>query len=80
MFIQLKYTGPKLANPRRSAAQRARRQRELAATIEGLLRPQGCQIVRSQAQTLRRRVEEGEKRQEGDCGWHFVDGTESFEY
>ncbi|KAJ6483675.1 hypothetical protein DFH09DRAFT_1106772 [Mycena vulgaris] len=62
--------GPKLLNPRRSAAQRGRRQRELAEQIEGLLQTKGPVNFRSQAQTLRRRVEQAEQRLEFDavCG------------
>ncbi|KAJ7228115.1 hypothetical protein B0H12DRAFT_1148055 [Mycena haematopus] len=67
------HPGPNPVDPCRSAAQRARRQRELAATIEGLL-PAGTHQectdknfpASSRAQKLRRRVEEGEKRLEAD--------------
>ncbi|KAJ7926527.1 hypothetical protein B0H13DRAFT_1862156 [Mycena leptocephala] len=61
--------GPKQMNPHRSAAQRARRQRELAANIENLLQTHGSENIRSRAQTLRRKVEDGEKRLElnPDC-------------
>ncbi|KAJ6463180.1 hypothetical protein DFH09DRAFT_1492027 [Mycena vulgaris] len=59
--------GPKLLNPRRSAAQRGRRQRELAEQIEGLLQTKGPVNFRSQAQTLRRRVEQAEQRLEFDA-------------
>ncbi|KAJ7906984.1 hypothetical protein B0H13DRAFT_2273863, partial [Mycena leptocephala] len=54
--------GPTLVNPRRSAAQRGRRQRELAKQIQGLLQTTSPDNVRSRAQTLRRRVEEAERR------------------
>ncbi|KAJ6555594.1 hypothetical protein DFH09DRAFT_1084775 [Mycena vulgaris] len=62
--------GPTLVNPRRSAAQRGRRQRELAKQIQGLLQTKSPENVRSRAQTLRRRVEEAEGRLEFDaaCG------------
>ncbi|KAJ7655828.1 hypothetical protein DFH06DRAFT_1132882 [Mycena polygramma] len=56
----------KSVNPSRSAVQRARRQRELASTIEGLLQNRECENIRSRAQTLRRRVEEGERRLDVD--------------
>ncbi|KAJ6499654.1 hypothetical protein C8R47DRAFT_294922 [Mycena vitilis] len=56
----------KPVNPNRSAAQRARRQRELASTIEGLLQSRERENIRSRAQTLRRRVEEGERRLDAD--------------
>ncbi|KAJ6484574.1 hypothetical protein DFH09DRAFT_1106472 [Mycena vulgaris] len=49
---------------RRSAAQRARRQRELAEQIEELLQAKGRKNIRSRAQTLRRKVEEAERRLE----------------
>ncbi|KAK7034249.1 hypothetical protein R3P38DRAFT_3496651, partial [Favolaschia claudopus] len=50
-------------NLTRSLAQRARRQRELAGEIEDLLDIEGYKgCHRSRAQTLRRKVEQGEKR------------------
>ncbi|KAJ6556297.1 hypothetical protein B0H19DRAFT_1071411 [Mycena capillaripes] len=52
--------GPKLLNTRRFAAQRGRRQQELAEQIEGLLQTKGPGNFRSQVQTLRRRVEQAE--------------------
>ncbi|KAJ7921602.1 hypothetical protein B0H13DRAFT_2267770, partial [Mycena leptocephala] len=55
-----------LVNQRRSAAQRGRRQRELAKQIQGLLQTTSPDNVRSRAQTLRRRVEEAERRLEFD--------------
>ncbi|KAJ7310811.1 hypothetical protein DFH08DRAFT_822909 [Mycena albidolilacea] len=58
--------GPTLGNPRRSAAQRGQRQRELAKQIQGLLQTKSPDNVRSRAQTLRRRVEEAERRLEFD--------------
>ncbi|KAJ6602784.1 hypothetical protein DFH09DRAFT_1069153 [Mycena vulgaris] len=51
----------------RSAAQRARRQRELAEQIEELLQTKGPKNRRSQAQTLRRKVEEAERRLKFDA-------------
>jgi len=68
MFFQQKRS--ESMNPRRSAAQRARRQHELAANIQGLLYTHGPENIRSRAQNLRRRVEEGEWRLKSDpkCG------------
>jgi hypothetical protein len=64
--------GSKQINPYRSAAQRARRQRELAANIEDLLQTHGGENIRSRAQILRRKVEEGERCLESnpDCGMY----------
>ncbi|KAJ6553611.1 hypothetical protein DFH09DRAFT_1085723 [Mycena vulgaris] len=61
--------GSEQMNPHRSAAQRARRQRELAANNEDLLQTHGAENIRSRAQILRRKVEEGERRLESnpDC-------------
>ncbi|KAJ7692741.1 hypothetical protein B0H17DRAFT_1132972 [Mycena rosella] len=53
--------GPKLVNSHRSAAHRARRQRELAEKIEELLQAKGHKNIRSRAQTLWRKVEEAEQ-------------------
>ncbi|KAJ7303144.1 hypothetical protein DFH08DRAFT_825997 [Mycena albidolilacea] len=68
--------GPTLVNPRRSAAQRGRRQRELAKQIQGLLETKSPENVRSRAQTLRRRVEEAERRLEFDA---VCDPTEALD-
>ncbi|KAJ6501351.1 hypothetical protein DFH09DRAFT_1102508 [Mycena vulgaris] len=59
--------GPMLVNPRRSAAQRGRRQRELTKQIQGLLQTKSPDNIRSRAQTLRRRVEEAARRLEFDA-------------
>ncbi|KAJ7280974.1 hypothetical protein C8J57DRAFT_1464301 [Mycena rebaudengoi] len=61
--------GSKQMNPYRSAAQRARHQRELAANIEDLSQTRGGENIRSRAQILRRKVEEGERCLESnpDC-------------
>ncbi|KAJ6555602.1 hypothetical protein DFH09DRAFT_1280356 [Mycena vulgaris] len=51
----------------RSAAQRARRQRELAEQIEELLQAKGRKNIGSRPQTLRKKVEEAERRLEFDA-------------
>ncbi|KAJ6563312.1 hypothetical protein DFH09DRAFT_1082369 [Mycena vulgaris] len=58
--------GSKIVNLRRCVAQRARQQRELATDIEKLLNTRNRGNVRSQAQSLRRKVEEGERRLKSD--------------
>ncbi|KAJ6478455.1 hypothetical protein DFH09DRAFT_1108316 [Mycena vulgaris] len=55
---------------------RARRQRELAEKIEELLQSKGRKNIRSRAQTLRRKVEEAERRLEFDA---VCDPTEALD-